>query len=380
VTALLLLRTFWNLTQVDAGFSRRGLLTFGLVLPNASYPGSQDRAAFYQRLLDRLASMPGVERAAAMSGLPPVRDVDANDTEFEGYKPGPGQPPANVDYYQWVTTGYLETMGIRVVEGRGFVPSDATSRNGVALVNETLAKRFWPGQSPINRRLRPGGPGETPWLTVVGVVADVKQGGVSAPAGTELYFCYEQSSRVFDFAPGEMNVVLRTRLPLATLAGDIRHEVATLDARLPLIDLRTMDEVFAESLSRPRLLARLLAAFAGLALLLAAVGAYGVLSYSVAERRREIGVRMALGADRRSVLGLVLRDGLLLAGVGLALGLAGALATSRAASSLLFGVGPADPVSFLAVMLTMAVVAFAACLLPARRAASVDPVVVLRDE
>jgi ABC-type antimicrobial peptide transport system permease subunit len=212
------------------------------------------------------------------------------------------------------------------------------------------------------------------------VVADVKQGGVAEPVGTELYFNYEQSARLDFFTPVNMNVALRTALPPDAVATAIRREVGVLDGSLPIVDLRSMDEVFEETLSRPRLLSRLLGVFAGLALLLAAIGTYGVLAYTVAERRREIGVRMALGADRARVLRMVLRDGLWLAGAGLVAGVVGALAATRVLGSMLYGVAPGDPATLAGVVASMLAVALVACYLPARRASAVDPMVVLREE
>jgi predicted permease len=380
VSATLLLRTFWNLMQVDAGFPRERLLTFGLVLPDAVYEEGSRKSAFFAGLLQRLEAAAGVERAAAVRGLPPLREVDANDTEFEGIRQGPGTPPQNVDYYQAVTTGYFDTMKIPIVEGRRFLESDANPTAPVALVNQTLARRFWPGQSAIGRRLRPGFGDRIPWFTVVGVVADVKQGGVAEPVGTELYFSFEQAGVLGPFVPSNMNVVVRTALPISTVAGIVRREVANLDATLPVVNLRTMELVFEETLSRPRLLARLLGAFAGLALLLAVVGTYGVLAYTVAERRREIGVRMALGADRSRVLGMVLGEGMVLAGVGLVAGIAGALMATRVMTTLLYGVKPTDPLTLAGVSMLVLLVALAACYVPARRASAVDPMLVLREE
>lgn len=379
VGATLLLQTFWNLTRVDAGFPRERLVTFGLVLPAATYPEPAQRVAFFSRLLERLGGTAGIEGVAAMNGLPPKREVDANDTLFEGIEPAPDKPPQNVDYYQAVTVRYLETMRIRVLEGRGFQPADAMSKTPVALVNAMMARRFWPGQSPVGRRVRPGGL-DVPWFTIVGVVADVKQGGVAEPVGSELYFCFEQLPLVGPFTPQDMFVALRTALPAATIAGVVRREVASLDAALPIIDMRTMEAVFDETLSRPRLLARLLVLFAALALLLAVVGTYGVIAYTVAERRREIGLRMALGADRRRILAMVLGDGLWLAALGLGLGIGGALAASRVLATLLYGVRPWDPWVLSGVSLIMLAAAIAACYLPARRAAAVDPMLVLREE
>jgi putative ABC transport system permease protein len=378
----LLLRSFWNLMNVDAGFNRARLSTFGLVLPAAQYREPGSRPAFFMRVLDNVARVPGVTSAAAMSGLPPLRLVNANDTNFEGStaKPPPDGPIPNVDYYQTVTARYVETMGIPVVEGRTFTETDAGGPP-VMLVNEALAKRFYPGSSPVGRRIKPGGP-NTPWFLVVGILKDVKQGGLAQDVGTELYFLYEQLGRLGDgvFVPTNMNVVVRSDLELEALAPSLRQVVRDADPALPMVKLRTMRDVFGESVARPRFIAQLLGAFAGLALLLAAIGTYGILSYSVSERHQEIGIRMALGASRSSVLALVLRQGAKLTGIGLAAGIVGALLLSRVLGTLLFNVRPTDPATMAAVTIFIAVISLVACYVPARRATRVDPIVVLREE
>jgi putative ABC transport system permease protein len=375
----LMARTVWNLTRVDAGFERAGLATFALDLPASTYPDGGEVYQFYARLLEELRALPGVRGVAAVSGLPPLRDAIANDTDIEGYEQTDGKGPIeNVDYWQSVSTGYTETMGIPVVEGRAFEASDEGG-GLVVLVNEAMAKKFWPGTSPVGRRLRPGFGDQLPWLTVVGVVKDVKQGGVDKEAGTELYFHIEHLARL-QFPERNLNVVLRTDVPVAALAGSIQRMVGATDPSLPIIDLRSMDEVFSRAIGRPRLLARLLLGFAILALLMAAIGTYGVLAYLVAERRREIGIRMALGAARGSVLSMVLGQGLALTLAGLLVGLGGALAVNRLASALLFGVGPMDPSTYAGVALFICLVGLAACYAPARRATRVDPIVVLRQE
>jgi predicted permease len=378
----LLLRSFWNLMNVDAGFNRARLSTFGLVLPTAQYREPTSRPAFFTRVLDRIGRIPGVNSAAAMSGLPPLRLVNANDTNFEGStaKPPPDGPIPNVDYYQTVTARYVETMGIPVVEGRTFTETDAGGPP-VMLVNEALAKRFYPGSSPVGRRIKPGGP-NTPWFLVVGILKDVKQGGLDQAVGTELYFLYEQLGRLGDgvFVPNNMNVAVRSDLELDALAPSLRQVVREADPALPMVKLRTMRDVFGESVARPRFIAQLLGAFAGLALLLAAIGTYGILSYNVSERHHEIGIRMALGASRSSVLGLVLKQGAKLTGIGLAAGIVGALLLSRVLATLLFNVRPTDPATMAAVTLFIAAIALLACYVPARRATRVDPIVVLREE
>ncbi|HYN09957.1 MAG TPA: ABC transporter permease [Vicinamibacterales bacterium] len=380
VGAGLLIRSFFNLTRVDMGFNQSQLSTFGVVLPAPKY-NAQQRVDFYTRLTTRLRGLPGVRNVSAMSGLPPLRNVNANDTDFEhipNNRP-PGQGPIeNVDFYQYVTVGYAETMGIPVVKGRGFELADAAGAP-VVMINEALAKKFFADRDPLGGHLRPGGP-NLPWFTVVGVLKDVKQGGVAEAAGTELYMLAEQMPKAGGFAPGNMNFVVRAAVPLSSLANEYRRAVQELDTTLPLIRMRSMDTVIGDAIARPRFLTVLLGIFAGLALMLAAVGTYGILAYLVAERRQEIGIRMALGADRAKVLSLVLGRGLLLSGIGLVLGLAASIALTRVIATLLFNVTPTDPLTLAIVAGVIAFVAAAACVIPAWRATRVDPLVVLRAE
>jgi predicted permease len=316
-----------------------------------------------------------------MSGLPPNRTPDALGTRIENQASGDGSPVEIIDYYQLVMGGYFETMGIPIVDGRGFERTDIASQGKVAVVNETLAKRIWKGQNPIGQRLRPDlgrsiGADDNPWHTLIGVAKDVKQRGVEHTAGAELYVLLDQHA----VSPPTMNVVLRTTLPPAALSGTLERLVREVDAAVPIVRLRDMDSVFAESIRRPRLLAQLLGAFAGLALLLAAVGTYGVLAQMVAERRREIGIRMALGAARSHVLARIMKQGLQLTVIGIAAGLAGALALNRLIASLLFGVQPTDTVTIALVIATITAVALAASWMPAWRASRMDPNIVLKDE
>jgi predicted permease len=383
IGAGLLLRTVANLTNVDAGFDRSRLVTFSMALPVADYPQAPARAALFQRLLEKLRTVPGIQAATAMSGLPPNRPLNANDTDIDNYTAPPEGPFENVDYYQNVMTDYFETMGIPIVAGRSFQPSDAASTGLVAVVNETLVNTFWKGLNPIGQRLRPCCGDQVPWFTVVGVAKDVKQGGVDQKTGTEFYLFVDQTAQVpppFANAPGLMNIVLRTTLPPASLRTAIDAAVRDADPSVPVVRLREMNAVFDESIRRPRLLAQLLGGFAFLALLLAAIGTYGVLSYMVAERRREIGIRMALGAAQGSVLGQVMKQGLLLTLVGVVIGLSGALGLNRLIASLLFGVQPTDPLTIAGVVATITLVAAIACWLPAWRASRLDPNIVLRQE
>ena len=392
IGAGLLLRTVYNLTSVDAGFDRSHLVTFSVTLPRAtSYAGG--RAQAYQRLLDRVRPVPGVQAATAMSHLPLNRFAEGFGTGVENYTDADGRPVAIVDYYQFVMSDYFRTMAIPIVAGRGFEATDTVSEGRVVVVNETLANRLWKGRNPIGQRLRPNmsasiGTSANPWHTVIGVAGDVKEGGVDSETGTELYMFAEQPGPPIDgtdrpwvtTAPLTMHVALRTSLPPAALSQTLQRVVREVDPAVPIVRLRDMEAVFAESIRQPRLLAQLLGVFAGLALLLAAIGTYGVLSYMVAERRREIGIRIALGAARSSVLALVMKQGLLLTSVGVVAGLAGAMALNRLIASLLFGVEPTDAPTLAAVIATITLVAAVACWLPAWRASRLDPNIVLREE
>jgi predicted permease len=325
-----------------------------------------------------------------MSDLPLHRFVQGYTTFLEGDTAATGQSSAIVDYYQFVMSQYFETRGIPIVAGRGFERADTLSTERIAIVNETLANRLWKGRNPIGQRLRPNlsasmGMAANPWHTVVGVAKDVKEGGVDRQTGTELYLFVEQPAPPDETespwrasAPPTMNLVLRTSLPAAALSPTLGRAVREVDPAVPIVRLRDMDAVFAESIRRQRLLAQLLLAFAGVAVLLAAVGTYGVISYVASERRREIGIRMALGAARLSVIGLVMKQGLQATVIGAVIGVAGAVGASRLIASLLFGVQPTDAATIATVMVTITAVAAIACWLPAWRATRLDPNAVLR--
>jgi putative ABC transport system permease protein len=377
----LLIRTVYNLTNVELGFDRSRLVTFSVSLPERTYPEPVIRLHRYQRVLDALRAVPGVEAATAMWGLPPDRSSGKSNTRVaDATVPSVG-PFHIVDFYQYVFPDYFETMGVPIVRGRSFQPADASSAGLVAVVNETFAETFWKGQDPIGKRVKPCCNDQTPWFTVVGVAKDVKQGGVGQATGTELYMSVQQVARPgpgLGMAPLN-HVVLRTTLTPAALAQTIERTVREqLDPSVPVVRLRDMETVLAESIQRPRFLAQLLGVFAGLALLLAAVGTYGVISSIVAERRSEIAIRMALGANRSSVVAHVMSEGLVLTGVGLGVGLAGAFGLNRLIASLLFGVRPTDVSTAAGVAATMILVAAVACVPPAWRASRLDPSAVLR--
>jgi predicted permease len=380
----LLIRSFWLLQKVDPGFDPKGLLALQVSLPKTVYAKPEQVTGFYQRLLDRLAHLPGVTGVAAMSGLPPNRPVNANDMDFasfprqKGRDNGPNTgPPQNVDYWQFVNRDYFQAMGIRRVEGRFFAPTDAKGSPGVVVINQTMAKLFWPKRSPLGERIK-SPDDKAPWLTIVGVAADVKQGGLDHKTGTEVYFLYDQAQESVGGVARTMYLALRTPGDPMSLAGAARSEIRRVDPTLPVSNVQPMTKAVYESVGQPRFIAFLVLIFAIVALTLAAVGIYGVLAYMVELRTREIGVRMALGAQAAQVLQMILSQGAWLVGSGLLLGVLGALALRRALASVLFGVAPNDPGIFAGVLVVLALVGFTACYLPAHRATRVDPLVALR--
>ena len=373
----LMIRAFWKLQQVSTGFEPAGVLSFSVNLPAANYK-NPDRLRFANTLEQRLASLPGVTSASLAGGLPPLRRINANDTEIEGYQRTPDAPAQNVDYWNVVGNDYFKTMKIRTIEGRVFEPSDDNdSAQRVVVVNQALAKRFWKG-SPIGRRLNPGFADPKVWSTIVGIVEDTKNAGMDKPAGPELYL---QSHQIAQFGLStNMNFVVRSDGDPRAMASSIRAAVREIDPSLPVYGLNPMSEVVAKSMVQPRFLSLLLATFSGIALFLAAIGIYGVMAYSVAQRTQEIGVRMALGAQRLHVLRLVFSQGFVLLIIGTVIGLGGAFALTRLLRTLLFQITPTDPLTYAGVVGLLIVVAFLACYVPARRATKVDPLVALRYE
>ena len=372
----LMIRAFWKLQQVNTGFEPAGVVSFSLNLPGSKYK-TPDRLQFVNTLQQKLSSIPGVTSASAASGIPPLRRINANDTEIEGYVQTPDSPAQNVDYWNVVGTDYFKTMKIKVLEGRGFEPQDdSDTAMKAVVVNQALAKRFWKG-SPLGRRVNPGFGDPKVWCTIVGVVEDTKNAGMDKPAGPELYL---QVRQVADFLGGNMNYVVRTSTDSLAIESSIRSVVREMDPSLPVYNLKTMNDVVSKSMVQPRFLALLLATFSGIALFLAAIGIYGVMAYSVAQRTQEIGVRMALGAQPLHVLRLIFGQSLMMLLIGTAIGLAGAFALTRLMSTLLFGVTATDPLTYVSVVGILTFVALLACYIPARRAAKVDPLIALRYE
>jgi putative ABC transport system permease protein len=370
----LMIRAFWKLSEVHAGFRPEGLLTVRVNLPSATYPQPQNVERFWNSLQQKIAAIPGVESGTLMIGLPPERPINANDTQIENFTPVPNGPGHNIDYWQIVGDHFFETMGVRLIEGRFLDARDTAAGPPSVVINQTFARVYYGNQSAIGHRIRPGF--QDPWFTIVGVVEDVKNAGLDRPAGTELFLPYQQAA----FGRATLYAAARTQRDPASLTSAVRSAIRDIDPSLPLSQVKTMDEVMAGARSRPRFLTTLLGLFSSTALLLAAVGLYGVISYSVTRRTNEFGIRMAMGAERGDVVKLVLGQALGLALVGVAAGAIGALALTRLIRGLLFGVSSFDPMTFVAMALVLMAVTALACVVPARRATKVDPLVALRYE
>ena len=373
IGAGLLINSFLNLLKLDPGYRAENLLTAKIQLPESKYPDKDKRVAFYSELLRRVDALPGVESAAVASNLPLTYSGDSMPIGIEGRAdPPPDQMPDVI--YRTISPGYFNTMGIRLVQGRDITPQDRGDTVRVVVIGEKTARHFWPGENPIGKRLKPGGAAsESPWREVVGVVKDVRQNDFVAEPKMQMYFSYEQ---VVSLQPNAL--VVRTKVDPLSLGTSVRNAVWSIDKDQPVSDIRSMEEIVSTSVARQRFSTLLLGVFAALALILAAVGIYGVMSYSVAQRTREIGIRMALGAQRRDVLTMTVMQGFKLVAIGVGIGLAAALVLTRVMASLLFGVSATDPITFIAISAVLISVAVLASLIPALRATKIDPMVALR--
>jgi putative ABC transport system permease protein len=369
--AALCVRSVSALGRVALGYQTESILTFATSLSESRYASAESRAAFYTTFLERLRAIPGAE-AAAVVGAPPLGGSSTASLFIEG-RPAPKNAPTEV-IYQPASEDYFQALRIPVVAGRVFTAADRGGAPGVVLVSRSAALRFWPGESPIGAHVRLGPDPTEPWSEVVGVVGDVRQESVAGPATPVAYIPIRQD-------PWEnVSFVLRSRVDPAVLERDARAAAATVDPAQPLYLFRPLDALVASDLARPRFSMLLLTAFAGLALVLAGLGVYAVAAFAVAQRSRELGVRFALGAAPRDVVGLVLRQGLAAAVPGAAIGMVAALALCRLLSGLLYGVSPFDPPSMLFAPAVLLAAALTASYLPARRAARMDPLRVLRAE
>jgi len=369
VGAGLLIKSFVNLQRVDPGFNPKSALRVDVTLPRTRYPERNQSAAFYKQLLERVAALPGVQSAGAVSSLPLSGGGTDSDFAIEGRPPAePGHP--QVAWYSSVTPDYFRAMGIRLLRGREFTEADNAAAPKVVLISESMARRYFPDEDPLGKRLVFGKDARE----IVGIISDVKFFGLNLDARPSMYFPHQQNP-----ARG-LSLVVRTQGNPLTLAAAIRGQVSALDRDLAVSSVMTLEELVGTSLAEPRFVLLLLGAFAAVAMLLSAIGVYGVVSYSVTQRSHEIGVRMALGAQMSDVLKLVAGQGMSLVLGGVGLGLIAAFALSRVMESLLFGVSATDVTTFAATSLILAGVALGACFVPARRATRVDPMESLRYE
>ena len=371
----LMLNSFLRLQRVSPGFAPQNILTTQIGLPSARYPEDHQVNSFFQQLTDQISNLPGVTAAGIGMSLPPnlLSITDTFTIEGAPVTPGKSEPDAPLVF---VSSGYFKALGVPVLQGRNFTENDRAEAPPVTIINETFAKRYFPNQNPIGRRLKIGGP-ERPtnqWMEIVGVVGDVHYGGLNVEPEPAYYENYLQT------AWSETYLIVRSNSDPRQLAGAIRNAVWSLDKDLPVANIRTMEELLSESVARPRFRTFAFLILGSLALVLAVTGIYGVMSYMVTQRTREIGIRVALGAQRGNVLGLVIRQGMSLAVIGVVIGLGAALMLVRLMTSLLFGVSATDPATFAAITFLLLAVALVACWLPARRATKVDPLVALRYE
>ena len=378
VLAGLALRSLWALQQVRLGFEPAGVLTMRVALPEARYDSSERVEQFYQQLLARVRSVPGVTTAGAVRSLPLANVIGDWGLMVEGYAETPGN--AAKGDWQVATDGSFEALGEHLVAGRWFTAADRADSQQVAVVNETMAKRYWSDGNPIGRRIRMGRAADRPWITVVGIVGDQQHNGLGSMVKEKFYRPHAQFAHGGGFPVRNMTLVVRTTGDPNAVASPVAHEIAAMDRDLPIAAVRPMTEVVASAASTPRFRGTLLGLFAALALTLAAIGIYGVLAYLVGQRTREIGIRMAIGARPGAVLRLVVGHGLWWALAGVMIGLVMAVIAGRLMAGLLYHVGPADPVTFIGVPIVLTLVALVACIVPAVRAMRVNPITALRTE
>jgi predicted permease len=381
VGAGLLLRSFWRVLQVQPGFNPHGVTTAQIWMPVPNDPNTdpyrppEKRAAFLREVVRRVSGIPGVEQVAIGGGnsLPLAATRNSFTFTIAGRPTDSERQP--LAEFAGVSPTYFDILSTPLVQGRGFTESDDTNSQRVAVIDQTLANRYWPGQSPLGQHIQFGQiDPKNPWLTIIGVVGDIKSDGFDAPTAPHIYIS------VYQYPPYASVLFLRTHRNPGTLGDQIRSEVQSIDSNLPLFSVRTMDEVVARSMAERRFALEILGVFAFIALLLAAIGIYGVMSYSFSRRIHEIGIRVALGAQSADILLMVLREGMRLVLFGLAAGLVGALILTRFLRTLLFDITSTDPLVFASIAALLAAVALFACYIPARRATHIDPLVALREE
>jgi predicted permease len=376
IGAGLMVKAFWKLQEVNSGVNPDRVLTMQLALPRTNYGDVAKINGFWSSLLTQVNALPGVVSASMAAGLPPARRINANDTGIEGFVPVVGGPIQNIDYWNFVGPQFFETVGARLVDGRFLNQNDGAGAPLAVVINQTMARTFWPRESAIGHRIDVDN--DKTWRTIVGVVADIKNAGLDRPTGTELFVPYLQTK-----AGNRVNtaaLVIRTQGDPMALVQAARAQIAAIDRALPVSKISSMEDLMSSARARPRFLTLLLTLFSSLSLILAALGIYGVISYSVAQRTNEIGLRMALGAQTGDVLLMIGGAGLRLAVTGTVIGGLGAFALTRFLSGLLFGVSSVDPLTFAAMAAALISVTMLACYIPARRASKVDPLIALRYE
>jgi predicted permease len=367
----LLIKSFLRLQEVNPGFNPRQVLTMYVFLPGAKYSEDSQQAAFFDKTLERIQTVPGVEAVGVTSNLPISGNFDRTGFYVEDRPAASSQDVPDVDRYM-INGDYFQAMGVALRDGRTFAAQDSADSSPVAIINETTARRYWPGESAIGKRVRTDP--ESPWRTIVGVVGDVRHYDLETAANMQLYLPYKQ-------VPSQMmTFIVRSLSDPARQAAAVRNAIWAVDKDQPVYNIKTMEQLVAASVAQRRFTMMLLGSFAVIAMFLAMVGIYGVMSYTVMQRTHEIGIRMALGAQGQDVLKLIMGQGMTLALFGVGLGLIGAVATTRIISSLLFGVTATDPLTFACVAVALCAAALLACYIPARRALSVDPMTALRYE
>lgn len=374
VCAGLLIRTVMRLRSVDTGFDSRNILAMNIGLPAIKYPKPENRIAFFQQVTDRIANLPGVKAAGTTSVLPLSDNFDGRGLLVEDY-PKPRGEEISVDLYV-TTPGYLRAMDISTISGRGLAAQDTADSAMVALINKTMAEQLWPNQDPIGKRISFPGSDKSPqpWRAIVGVVSDVSQYGLDQKPPMQIYLPHTQFPTSFN------SIVVKTEGEPMALLNAVRREILAVDKDQAVFNVTTLEKLMGETISARKFFMLLLLAFAALALSLAAIGIYGVMSYVASQRTHEIGIRMALGAQARDVLKLIIGNGMALALVGVAIGLAAAFALTRVMAGILFGVTTTDALTYVTVSAGLIAVALLACYIPARRATKVDPLVALRYE
>jgi predicted permease len=374
VGAGLLIKSFMQLQQVNAGFDSEGVLTMRVVLPAARYPQPEQVRNFYRELRRRVSALPGVTQVGASNGLPLSGTGGSGTTYIDNPAIPLDQRTPEADQ-RIVTPGYFEAMGMQIISGRAFDERDSETTQPVAIIDETMAKTFWPGEDPVGKRLKRGGAQSTqPLMTIVGVARHVRYRTLEEPSRVQVYMAHAQ------VPAGGMGLAIKTNLDPRSLTSTVQREVMSIDPEQPIFAIRTMEELAATSVMRRQLIMMLLTLFAGIALMLAAVGIYGVISYWVTQRSHEIGIRVAIGASRMDVLKMVLGQSMSVVLLGVVIGLAGAFALTRLMVSFLYDVTATDVTTFALYSSALILVGLIASYIPARRATRIDPVKMLRQE